>query len=62
MYLQKDYNRRFAKEPLHDFNAYRPLALDDDLDAEKRPLREGFSQRPFQHMDISNEPVIRHFH
>lgn len=29
-----DYNRRFAKEPLHDFNAYRPLALDDDLDAE----------------------------
>lgn len=24
-----DYNRRFAKEPLHDFNAYRPLALDD---------------------------------
>ncbi len=28
----------------------------------KRPLREGFSQRPFQHMDISNEPVIRHFH
>ncbi|HBS0902796.1 TPA: ISNCY family transposase, partial [Klebsiella pneumoniae] len=29
-----DYNRRFAKEPLHDFNAHRPLALDDDLDAE----------------------------
>lgn len=28
----------------------------------KRPLREVFSQRPFQHMDISNEPVIRHFH
>ncbi len=34
MHLQKDYNRRFAKEPLHDFNAHRPLALDDDLDAE----------------------------
>lgn len=29
-----DYNRRFAKAPLHDFNAHRPLALDDDLDAE----------------------------
>lgn len=28
----------------------------------KRPLREGFSQRPFQYMDIYNEPVIRHFH
>lgn len=28
----------------------------------KRPLRGRFSQRPFQHMDISNEPVIRHFH
>ena len=34
MHLQKDYNRRFAKEPLHDFNAHRPLALDDHLDAE----------------------------
>lgn len=22
MHLQKDYNRRFAKEPLHDFNAH----------------------------------------
>lgn len=29
-----DYNRRFAKAPRHDFNAHRPLALDDDLDAE----------------------------
>lgn len=29
-----DYNRRFAKAPLHDFNAHRPLALNDDLDAE----------------------------
>lgn len=29
-----DYNRRFAKAPLHYFNAHRPLALDDDLDAE----------------------------
>lgn len=29
-----DYNRRFAKAPRHDFNAHRPLALSDDLDAE----------------------------
>lgn len=29
-----DYNRRFAKAPLHEFNAHRPLTLDDDLDAE----------------------------
>lgn len=29
-----DYNRRFAKAPRHDFNAHRPLALTDDLDAE----------------------------
>jgi hypothetical protein len=29
-----DYNRRFAKAPLHAFNAHRPLALDDDLNAE----------------------------
>lgn len=29
-----DYNRRFAKASRHDFNAHRPLALDDDLDAE----------------------------
>jgi len=29
-----DYNRRFAKAPLHDFNAHRSLTLDDDLDAE----------------------------
>ncbi len=29
-----DYNRRFAKAPRHDFNAHRPLTLDDDLDAE----------------------------
>ena len=34
MHLQKASNRRFAKEPLHDVNAHRPLALDDDLDAE----------------------------
>lgn len=29
-----DYNQRFAKAPRHDFNAHRPLALTDDLDAE----------------------------
>lgn len=29
-----DYNLRFAKAPLYEFNAHRPLALDDDLDAE----------------------------
>jgi len=29
-----DYNQRFAKASRHDFNAHRPLALTDDLDAE----------------------------
>lgn len=26
-----DYNRRFAKEPHHDFDVHRPLDIDDDL-------------------------------
>lgn len=29
-----DSNWRFAKAPLHEFNAHRPLALDNDLDAQ----------------------------
>lgn len=29
-----DYNRNFAKAAMHDFNAHRRLALDDDIDAE----------------------------
>ncbi|EBY9840897.1 ISNCY family transposase [Salmonella enterica subsp. enterica serovar Mississippi] len=28
-----DYNRRFAKEPRHDFDVHRPLETDDDLAA-----------------------------
>ena len=34
-----DYNRRFAKAPLHDFNAHRPLALDDAEFTWREPRR-----------------------